>query len=106
MTKEEFIGKLQMCYFGDRNAFNEIVGEYDKLKAEYERIYNENCKLREQHNINDISLLDENNRLNNIINECADDILKELKENNHLSYGVALSIRQKLIDYKELKDSD
>lgn len=45
-------------------------------------------------------------RLNNIINECADDILKELKENNHLSYGVALSIRQKLIDYKELKDSD
>ena len=50
MTKEEFIGKLQMCYFGDRNAFNEIVGEYDKLKAEYERIYNENCKLREQHN--------------------------------------------------------
>ena len=69
MTKEEFIGKLQMCYFGDRNAFNEIVGEYDKLKAKYERIYNENCKLREQHNINDISLLDENNRLNNIINE-------------------------------------
>ena len=68
MTKEEFIGKLQMCYFGDRNAFNEIVGEYDRLKAEYERIYNENCKLREQHNINDISLLDENNRLNNIIN--------------------------------------
>lgn len=69
MTKEEFIGKLQMCYFGDRNAFNEIVGEYDRLKAEYERIYNENCKLREQHNINDISLLDENNRLNNIIDE-------------------------------------
>lgn len=98
MTKEEFIGKLQMCYFGDRNAFNEIVGEYDKLKAEYERIYNENCKLREQHNINDISLLDENNRLNNIINyiwqvfengsfedgcDCIKiyDYLKELKEN-------------------------
>lgn len=45
-------------------------------------------------------------RLNNIINECANDILKELKENNHLSYGVALAIRLKLLDYKELKGVD
>lgn len=42
-------------------------------------------------------------RLNNIIKECAEDILKELEENHHLSYGVALAIRQKLLDYKELK---
>lgn len=45
-------------------------------------------------------------QLNNIINECADGILKELQENHHLSYGVALAIRQKLINYRELKDSD
>ena len=45
-------------------------------------------------------------RLNNIINECAEDILKELEENHHLSYGVALGIRQKLLNYKELKGSD
>ena len=44
-------------------------------------------------------------RLNNIINECADEILKELQENHHLSYGVALAIRQKLINYRELKES-
>lgn len=44
-------------------------------------------------------------RLNNIINECADEILKELEENHHLSYGVALAIRQKLINYRELKKS-
>lgn len=83
MNKEEFIGKLQMVYVGDRNAFNEIVEdnqklknevvyskvEIDRLNKEYERIYNENCKLRENHNITDIKLLDENNRLNNIINE-------------------------------------
>lgn len=50
--------------------------------------------------------LKEIERLNNIIIECANDILKELEENNHLSYGVALSIRQKLLDYKELKGSD
>lgn len=42
-------------------------------------------------------------RLNNIINECANEILKELQENHHLSYGVALAIRQKLINYNELK---
>ena len=83
MNKEEFIGKLQMVYVGDRNAFNEIVEdnqrlknevvyskvEIDRLNKEYERIYNENCKLRENHNINDITLLDENERLNNIIKE-------------------------------------
>ena len=37
MTRDEFIGKLQMCYFGDRNAFNEIVNEYDKLKSLYNK---------------------------------------------------------------------
>lgn len=94
MTKEEFIGKLQMCYFGDRNAFNEIVGEYDKLKAEYERIYNENCKLREQHNINDISLLDENNRLNNIINEL-EKWLNEYYKSNRKWYNTELSNHDK-----------
>lgn len=88
MNKEEFIGKLQMVYVGDRNAFNEIVEdnqklknevvyskvEIDRLNKEYERIYNENCKLRENHNINDITLLDENERLNNIIEELSKDV--------------------------------
>lgn len=104
MTKEEFIGKLQMCYFGDRNAFNEIVGEYDRLKAEYERIYNENCKLREQHNINDISLLDENNRLNNIINEL-EKWLKKEHENGYEVYYL-MAIQDILNKLKELKNGD
>ena len=34
MNKEEFIGKLQMVYVGDRNAFNEIVDVYDELKGD------------------------------------------------------------------------
>lgn len=93
MNKEEFIGKLQMVYVGDRNAFNEIVENNQKLKNEvvYSKV--------------------EIDRLNNIIdelekwcNECIDnqiiarengdttisdtffeivlDKLKELKENN------------------------
>ena len=48
--------------------------EIDRLNKEYERIYNENCKLRENHNINDITLLDENERLNNIIKELSKDV--------------------------------
>lgn len=42
-------------------------------------------------------------KLNNRINQCAEEILKEINENNHLSVGIALTIRQKLIDYREIK---
>lgn len=38
MDKTEFIGKLQLCYVGDRNAFDEIVGEYDRLNNKIEDI--------------------------------------------------------------------
>lgn len=31
MTREEFIGKLQMVYVGDKNAFNDIVCVYDRM---------------------------------------------------------------------------
>ena len=50
-----------------------------------------------------IDLRQENEKLNNRINKCAEEILKEINENNHLSIGVALAIRQKLIDYREIK---
>lgn len=83
MNKEELIGKLQMVYVGDINALNELIGYYDglkqvieelqqenkQIKENYDRIYNENCKLREEHNINDISLLDENQKLKDNWNE-------------------------------------
>lgn len=45
MNKEEFIGKLQMCYFGERNAFDEIVSEFDRLN----NIINEFNKLLIEH---------------------------------------------------------
>ena len=50
-----------------------------------------------------IDLRQENEKLNNRINKCAEEILKEINKNNHLSIGVALAIRQKLIDYREIK---
>ncbi len=57
MNKEEFIGKLQMVYVGDRNAFNEIVDVYDELKGDNKHL-------------NDLldGALKEYDRLNNIIN--------------------------------------
>lgn len=41
--------------------------ENQKLKENYERIYNENCILREKHNISHIDLLDENYKLKQAI---------------------------------------
>ena len=38
MNKEEFLGKLQMCYFGDSNAFNEIVELFDKIQKEIDTL--------------------------------------------------------------------
>lgn len=32
MTREEFMNKLQLCYFGEKKAFNEIVKYFDTLQ--------------------------------------------------------------------------
>lgn len=48
MNKEELIGKLQMTYVGDRNAFNELVGYYDGLKQGIEKLQQENKHLQQQ----------------------------------------------------------
>lgn len=60
-----------------------IMSDKIELKENYERIYNENCKLREEHNITDISLLDENQELKQkYLNAAADyeTTMSELKE--------------------------
>ena len=80
---------------------DEIIEELDRLNKEYERIYNENCKLRENHNINDITLLDENERLNRII----DNIFKFMQnkyDNSDLT-GFTISFME-LQDLKALKE--
>ena len=46
------------------------------LQENYERIYNENCKLREERNITDVSLLDENYNLRQE-NEKLKEMIKE-----------------------------
>lgn len=59
---------------------DKIQQENKQLKANYERLYNENCKLRERHNINDISLLDENYRLETNLNKLKENANKALKK--------------------------
>ena len=62
------------------SEIEDLQQEHQQLKKDYDRIYNENCKLREEHNITDISLLDENYKLK--------DNWDELKEwvNKHYDY--------------------
>lgn len=81
----------------------EILLEIKKIQCSYslpllEINFNDKDYAIKQYENLIICLAEKIERLNSIIKECANDILKELKENNHLSYGVALAIRQKLID--------
>ena len=88
-----------LCYF--KELYRRTKLEIDRLNKEYERIYNENCKLRENHNINDITLLDENERLNRII----DNIFKFMQnkyDNSDLT-GFTISFME-LQDLKALKE--
>lgn len=77
MSEEEFIGKLQMVYVGDRNAFDEILEYNQKLKNEvvYSKV--------------------EIDRLNNIIEE----LEKWIKENNLGEYRT-----ENVVDTDELLD--
>ena len=89
MNKEEFIGKLQMVYVGDRNAFNEIVEDNQKLKNEivYSKV--------------------EIDRLNNIINELEKYIHNELVldfYNDDMPCELIINKMEKMI--KELKENN
>lgn len=74
IMKDEIKEKIKAYYIG--NDIDKLLDYIINLQKNYERIYNENCKLREKHNITDISLLDENNRLQEKIKN----ILNKLKE--------------------------
>lgn len=74
MNREEFIGKLEMVYVGDRNAFNEIVDVYDELKGDNKHL-------------NDLlnGALKEYDRLNNIIDTMLE--FSFFKEECPLNFG-------------------
>ena len=69
----------------DKDKFNEILLYYHfKQNEEIEQLQKENKKYKE------------------VIDKVKKKIKKELKENNHLSYGVALSIIVMLNYYEEI----
>lgn len=89
MNKEEFIGKLQMVYVGDRNAFNEIVEDNQKLKnevvyskVEIDRLNNIINGLEKYiHNELVLDFYNDDMPCELIINKI-EKMIKELKENN------------------------
>ena len=89
MNKEEFIGKLEMIYVRDRNAFNEIVEDNQRLKnlVVYSKV--------------------EIDKLNNIINELEKYIHNELVldfYNNDMPCELIINKMEKMI--KELKENN
>ena len=48
MNKEELIGKLQMVYVGDKNALNEMIDYYDRLKQGIEVLQQEKQQLKDK----------------------------------------------------------
>ena len=88
MNKEEFIGKLEMVYVGDRNAIDEIISEYDRLNNIIEEIENTIVNFIENHTESYIDwkydreiYLAESNVLQKLYDTYFDK-LKALKENN------------------------
>ena len=87
MNKEEFIGKLQMVYVGDKNAIDEIVEDNQKLKNEV--VYSKVEIDRLNNIIDELEKWIEEHKQYQLISEryivWEDKLvnkLKELKENN------------------------
>lgn len=105
MSRDEFIGKLQMVYVGDRNALDEIVGVYDNLKG-----------ALQTHEILLKTNVEENQRLNNVLNELEKwlkvnliDLEKQNASNIYnegLKRGMIANGRLIQNKLKELKESD
>ena len=69
--KEHFVATLQACYFGDRNAFNEIVSIYDNL-IEKNKLLEHRLKTSDDfiESRKENMIIDHYDDLKYIINEC------------------------------------
>lgn len=86
---------------------NTLIQENKQLKESYDRIYNENCKLREEHNITDISLLDENYKLKNNWNKLKEFIKKSLEAIDTIQKLTGNAIENytpRILTYEQIKD--
>ena len=88
MNKEEFIGKLEMVYVGDRNAIDEIVEDNQRLKNEvvYSKV--------------------ERDRLNNIIDELEKWLIKHIDEYRDMEQDAMFEFGLVLDKLKALKENN
>ena len=73
MNKEEFIGKLQLVYVGDKRASEEIISEYDRLNN---IVRNQDRKIKFA-----IKIFENIKKVHGEI-ACVSDVIDVLKENN------------------------
>ena len=96
---------------------NEIVSPILKgnkiLEENYDKIYNENCKLREEHNITDISLLDENYKLKDKLSKIETLIINHNCDTGDIYYKynsrfLKSELKQRILEilYEEGSDSN
>lgn len=96
------------------DTIKQLQQENQQLKENYDRIYNENCKLRGEHNITDISLLDENQQLkkqkDDVVENAKEKIkryesyINDLKNGNYPSPTVRQERQELIFRIKEQKD--
>lgn len=68
--------KKQLEFY--KQLSEQLQQENKQLKENYERIYNENCKLKKEHNITDISLLDKNYKLKDNWNKLKQKMIEKI----------------------------
>ena len=102
MNKEEFIGKLQMVYVGDRNAFNEIVEDNQKLKNEV--VYSK-VEIDRLNKLLDETRLSELHK-EYIINELEKWLIKHIDEYRDMEQDAMFEFGLVLDKLKALKEND
>ena len=104
MNKEEFIGKLQMVYVGDRNAIDEIVEYNQKLKNEV--VYSK-VEIDRLNNIIEVVYSKvEIDRLNNIIDELEKWLIKHIDEYRDMEQDAMFEFGLVLDKLKTLKENN
>lgn len=87
----DYITNLQQQIEEYQKALDETMSKKIDLEQNYNRLYTEDCKLRENRNINDVSLLDENYKLQ--------------QENEKLKERIEMAIDE-VHEYRETLNTD
>ena len=110
MSKEEIKVMIKDCVYSEDGITYMSDKQYNNCINIIEQLQQENKELKEhiekyEHYCKTTGieeLMKENKKYKEVIDKIKEEIKKELKENNHISYGVALSIIVTLNYYEEI----